>query len=81
MMNLKNIEKKIHIRWLVRKVVGSISGNQLLSNSPKEIADRLATCPQMCSYIDLLVYRKKGQHDWLVQSFAISSSVDLSDYV
>ncbi len=63
------------------KVVGSIPGNQLLSNAPKEIADRLAACTQMCSYIDLLVYRKKGQRDWLIQSFAISSSVDLSDYV
>lgn len=49
------------------KAVGSISGDQLLSNVPKEIADRLATCPQMCSYIDLLVYRKKGQRHWLVQ--------------
>ena len=62
------------------KVVGSISGNQLLSNVPKEMADRLATCPQMCSYIDLWVYRKKRQRHWLVQSFAISSSVDLSNY-
>ncbi|MCM1294032.1 MAG: hypothetical protein NC311_00520 [Muribaculaceae bacterium] len=63
------------------KVAGSISGDQLLSRAPKEIADRLAACPQMCSYIDLWVYRKKGQRDWLVQSFAISSSIDLSDYV
>lgn len=63
------------------KVVGSISRDQLLSNAPKEIGDRLAACSQMCSYIDLMIYRKKGQRHWLVQSLAVSSSVDLSDYV
>jgi hypothetical protein len=72
--HMQNIEDNSY------KCVGSISKDQLLAGIPKEIADRLASCPQMCSYIDLYVYRNKGLRHWLIQSLSLTSSVDLSDY-
>ena len=39
------------------RCVGSITDKQLLTSFPKEIADRLAMTPQLCSYVELFIYK------------------------
>ena len=63
------------------RCVGSITDKQLLTSLPKEIADRLAMNPQLCSYVDLFICKAPGNRYWLIKSMSFSSFLDLSDYI
>ena len=64
-----------------KNCVGVITGNEVFVTFPKEISDRLAVCPQNFSYIEISIYKEKGEHHWLIKGMSISSDIDLSNYM
>jgi len=63
------------------RCVGSITDKQLLASLPKEIADRLAMSPQLCSCVELFIYKAPNNRHWLIKSMSFAPFIDLSNYI